>query len=360
MQKKKILFLITKATWGGAQKYVYDLATHLPIDGYVPVIAYGDSGRLSKMLAEQGIETHQIPALGRDIALVSDISSFFQILVCLWRVRPDVIHLNSSKAATLGAFAARIMRVPKIIFTVHGWPFKEKRNELVRMAIYFISWFTAFLSHATIVVSKADENIGRHMRFLNKKINYVSLGIEMLTFLSRGAAADFLAITTDAPRIVTIGELTKNKGHRNAIDAITELKSRNVACTYYIIGDGELRKELEDYAKEKAVETRVVFCGFIENASRLLKGFDVFVLPSIKEGTPYVLLEAEIAGLPIVATSVIDTFWTESGIVTLVPTTSTSLLAEAIERAIEQPVGEIVQPFSTLDKMLEKTITLYH
>ena len=356
---KKVLFLITKATWGGAQRYVFDLATHLPKDEFEPVVAYGVPGKLSDDLKRAGVYTHEIPALGRDVAIISDIKSLLQIIRCIKKVRPDVLHVNSSKAAALGALAGRLCGVQRIIFTVHGWPFKEDRNFFARKLIHFISWFTAFLSHATIVVSKADEKIGRHMPFPKKKIHYISLGIEMLTFLSREAAADSLAITTDAPRIVTIGELTKNKGHRNAIDAIAELKDRHIPCTYYIIGDGELREELEEYALEKGVEARIVFCGFIENASRLLKAFDVFVLPSIKEGTPYVLIEAEIAGLPIVATNVIDTFWTESGIVTLVPVVSTSLLAQAIERAIEQPIDTTVQPFSTLDKMLKKTIDFY-
>src|SRR3989338_2948675 len=126
--KKKVLFLITKATWGRAQKYVYDLATNLSKDQFEPIVAFGEYGRLQQLLNETKIETRRIPSLGRDIALVSDISSFFQILNCLWRVRHDVVHLNSSKAAALGALAARILFVPKIVFTVHGWPFKEDRD----------------------------------------------------------------------------------------------------------------------------------------------------------------------------------------------------------------------------------------
>ena len=359
MRKTRILFLITKATHGGAQKYVRDLATNLSKVEFEPIIAYGQSGKLSNDLAAVGIETRKVGSLDRDVAIFSDIVSFFEIWKTIRQIKPDVIHLNSSKAAALGALAARFAGVKKIIFTVHGWPFKEDRGFIARKLIYFISWFTALLSHATIVVSKTDEKIGRHMPFANRKIHYVSLGIEILTFLSREAAADSLAITTDAPRIVTIGELTKNKGYHNAIDAIAELKDRHIPCMYYIIGDGELREELEEYVLEKEVENHVVFCGFIENASRLLKAFDVFVLPSLKEGTPYVLLEAEIAGLPIVATNAIDAFWTESGIVTVVPAASTSLLAQAIERAIEQPIDGTVQPFSTLDKMLKETIDLY-
>src|SRR3989344_5707607 len=154
---KKLLFLITKATWGGAQRYVFDLATHLPSDQFDVTVAYGQGGKLQKMLGEKNIETYHIAALGRDIALFSDIASFFQIFRLLRQARPDVLHVNSSKAAALGALAARLVGVRRIIFTAHGWPFKEARNVIAAALIYLVSWFTAFLSHTTIVVSKTDE-----------------------------------------------------------------------------------------------------------------------------------------------------------------------------------------------------------
>lgn len=359
MSKKKILYVITKSNWGGAQRYVYDLATSLPKNEFEAIVAYGTHGKLAQDLSAAGIAMQQIRSLERDIAIISDIRSFFEILKAIRDVRPDVIHLNSSKAAALGALAARIAGVPKIIFTVHGWPFKEAGYFIARAIIYLLSWFTTLCSHTTIVVSKTDETIGKRMLLVSGKVHYVPLGVETLAFLSREEAARSLSITANGPRIVTIGELTKNKGHRYAIDAVAELNNRNIPCTYFIIGGGELREELEEYAIEKGVGTRVVFCGFVESASKLLKAFDVFLLPSLKEGTPYVLLEAEIAGLPIVATNVIDPFWKESSIVTFVPPMSVSLLAEALERAIEQPVDVKVQPFSTLDKMLKETTAFY-
>ena len=97
MQKKKILYIITKATWGGAQRYVYDLATRLPKDRFEPVIAYGQAGKLSEDLAIAGIQTYEVLSLGRDVAPLSDITSFFKILKGIRRGRPDVVHLNSSK-----------------------------------------------------------------------------------------------------------------------------------------------------------------------------------------------------------------------------------------------------------------------
>src|SRR3990167_9882253 len=161
-KRTTVLFLITKAAWGGAQRYVYDLATHLPPE-FEPIVACGTSGKLANDLLHADIGGRQIPSLGRDVAVISDIKSFFEIWKCIREVRPDVVHLNSSKAAALGAIAARIAGVQRIVFTVHGWPFNEKRGAIVRAFIYYVSMFTVLLSHAVIVVSKSDEVPVRHM-----------------------------------------------------------------------------------------------------------------------------------------------------------------------------------------------------
>lgn len=315
MKKKKILFLITKATWGGAQKYVYDLVTHLPKDRFQLVFAYGQGGRLSDTLKAEGIQTYGVPTMARDVGLFSDIQSFFKILKGMHRGQPDVVHLNSSKAAALGALAARMLGVRRIVFTVHGWPFNEKRNEFARVMIYLISWFTAFLSHVVIVVSKSDEAQGKKMRWIAEKVRYIPIGIEPAAYLSPDEARASLPIygfTKPIYSMVTIAELTKNKGIRYAIEAIGELKRRGVEMSYYVIGSGELRSELEDLVREEDVTDRVHFLGFIENAARYLRAFDVFLLPSIKEGMPYVLLEAAAASLPIVTTTVVNPAFIES------------------------------------------------
>ena len=362
---RRVLFVITKATRGGAQKYVFDLATALSPQDFSASLAYGERGELAAKLAERGVATHAISAMGRDIALVSDVMSFFQILHLLRQVRPDIVHLNSSKAAALGALAARITGVPRIVTTIHGWPFKEHRSAPMRAFIYGVSWLTCLLSDRVIVVSKRDEEIGRAMLGLKKKIVYIPLAVEAIEFLSReDASAEIEKIRTienpALPRVVTIAELTGNKGLVYGIDAIAELKLRNIPVRYFVIGAGELREALEEHAIEKQVENDVVFLGFVEHASRLLKAFDVFLLPSIKEGMPYVLLEALEAGLPIVATDVIDPAFQENHErATLVPPRNAALLADALERALEQETGAGAATKRTLKALVEETVALY-
>lgn len=371
MSHKKILLVVTKSNWGGAQRYAYDLATHLPKEEFLPVVlAGGAEGTAKKGVLFEKLEAAHIPTiyltqLVRDFGSL-DMNAFWSIFYAIRNEKPDVVHLNSSKAAALGALAARMLGVRRIIFTVHGWPFNEKRNELVRVLIYLISWFTAFLSHAVIVVSKSDEAQGKKMRWAAEKIRYIPIGIESVAYLSPDEARAALSIygfTKPIYSLVTIAELTRNKGIRYAIEAIGGLKRRGVKMSYYIIGDGELRTELEDLVREEDVADRVHFLGFVEDAGRYLRAFDMFLLPSIKEGMPYVLLEAAAASLPIVTTTVVNPAFIESYSRTkAVPAADPEALAAALvetmrERMEKEPLP--AQNHFPLADMLERTIELY-
>lgn len=364
--RKKVLFLITKATWGGAQRYVFDIATSLPPEEFTPALAYGVSGRLSDLFKEKGLHTRQLISLGRDIALISDIKSFFAILTCLKSARPDILHLNSSKAAALGALAGRIAHVPRIIFTVHGWPFKERRNTLARIFIYMTSWVTALLSHAIVTVSLSDAKTGKRMWGVSKKIRHVPLGFESVVQRTpaEGYRAMFGALppaplTPETLRLVSLAELTRNKGIRYAIEAVALLRDRGIDAIYVVAGEGEERKALEKLAAKLGVSDRIFLPGFIQDAAQNLTGFDMYVLPSVKEGTPYVLLEADAAGLPIAATSVVD----EELIARLAsaksaPPGDALALADVIESLSKHPKNTGGNNFP-LEEMVGRTLEVY-
>lgn len=325
--RKKVLFIITKATTGGAQRYVYDLATHLPKDRFEVTVAYGVGGKTADALKSAGVATLELPSLVRDIALISDLKSFLEIWRCLKKVRPDSIHLNSSKAAGLGALAARLSGTPNIVFTVHGWPFGERRNILARIFIWKISWLTALLSHHVICVSDYDLQAAKRMPFVGRKAVRIYNGIDPHTQFGSGET-----IRDAFPKGVkitgTIGELNANKNQIALIEEAVQKPDMYVA----IIGNGENRAHLKKKIDEYGLGERVKLFGFTP-AESVLKGFDVFALPSLKEGLPYVLLEARAAGIPIIANRV-------------------------------GGVGEILDAKNLdeflLSKMVEKTTELYH
>jgi len=298
LARKKILFVITKSNWGGAQRYVFDLATALPKDEFDVQVAFGQPGRLAEELSKAGIATHLLASLQRDISFGGDLKSFFELMRLFRTERPDIVHLNSSKAAGIGALAARMTGVPQIIFTAHGWPFAEKRNLIWRLFALLGSWTTAVLSHSVIVVSKHDLKIGKRMPLCRAHMHLIYNGINLpLSFGSGESIRN--AFPSGAHITGTIGELTHNKNHI----ALVEQAKADPAMFVAIVGEGENRSTLEAKIKAYGLSERVKLFGFMPTRE-VLRGFDVFALPSLKEGLPYVLLEAKAAGLPIVANRV--------------------------------------------------------
>jgi glycosyltransferase involved in cell wall biosynthesis len=324
--RKKILFIITKSNWGGAQRYVFDLATSLPKSAFTVTVAVGGTGALTERLEEAGIAVRTLANVKRDLSVTKDIGGFFSLWRVMRDVRPDIVHLNSSKVGGLGALAARLLGVRRIIFTAHGWPFVERRSVAWRAFAWLGSWATALLSHTVIVISENELRLGKRLPFCAHKMRLIHNGIDnAMTFGSgariRDAFPDGVTITG------TIGELNDNK---NQIALIEEAR-QNPAQYIAIVGEGERRAYLEEAIKEYGLQDRVKLFGFIP-AEDVLKGFDEFTLPSLKEGLPYVLLEARVAGLPIRANRI-----------------------GGIPDILDAPD---MSDFS-LDRMVEKTLALY-
>lgn len=300
IQAKKVLFLVTKSNWGGAQRYVFDLVTHLPEERFEPLVAFGPAqdstteGVLATKLHEAGIRTILIPELGRDIG-VADTAAYSAIRQLIRAEQPDVLHLNSSKAGLLGALAGRLSNTPHIMFTAHGWPFREDRDPLWRIIAWVGSFLTVALAHKTICVSDADMHVFAWLPFLSRKMTRIYNGIDLTMAFNSGERVRnaFLPGT----RITgTIGELTANKNQAALIERARTDPSLHIA----IVGEGEDRPELERLIAAYNLSERVKLLGYV-SATEALKGFDSFALPSRKEGLPYVLIEARAAGLPIEA-----------------------------------------------------------
>ena len=308
--RKKVLFIITKSNMGGAQRYVYELATGLPKEQYEVVVAFGGAGLLQRKLEEAGTRTHTIESFERDISLLKDVRTFFELYALVRAFRPDTIHLNSSKAGGSGALIARLCGIKNIIFTVHGWPFYEPRNVLWRALVWFFSYLTVLLAHKTIVVSKHDYD-GARMFGLSGRIILIHTALPDITFESREDARATLfppeVIQTHQNDIwlVSTGEHTRNKNLGaliNAVGQMTQIGHTNLFLT--LMSDGEERAHLEHLVRIYGLQEQIFFTGFVPEARTFLKAFDAFILPSWKEGFPYGLLEAGAAELPVIASNV--------------------------------------------------------
>ncbi len=386
----KILFLITKSNFGGAQRYVFDLATYLNDADYEVVVGYGGDGLLAEKLKKNGIRTVHLPSLGRDVNALQDLRSFIELYQVIHKERPDVLHLNSSKVGALGALAGRIIntfnksswligRKPhsiRIIFTGHGWALNEDRPDWQRFLIATIHWLTITLSHRTIAVSKRTrEEVGK-LPFTWHKLSVVHNGTSKNTALSKQLAQDIVLqkkVSTDTEPLIigTIAELHKNKGLTYALEGLAQLKKQTTQpFRFIVIGEGEERRNLESYRDALGLSDEVDFIGFYPDASNLLPAFDIFLFPSTKEGFPYAILEAGQVGLPIIATlvggipEVIDDM--ESGI--LIQSKNPGEITRALQYLFEHPdrrteIGRNAQQRIAgkfnIEKMAQETLTTY-
>ncbi len=337
--QQKIIYVITKGNFGGAQRYVFDLATGLSQDAFEAVVAMGQGNALEEKLEEVGIRTIRLSKLTetrRAGPQMSDAGSFFDLLALFRDERPDVVHLNSSRAAFFGSIAARIAGVRKIIFTAHGWPFKEPRPRIVQAFIWLASYLTAFLSHKTIVLSEGDLALGKRMPGIAPKLSLIYNGVERGAHTFKNEMRTKLGLPQDALIIGTVAELNRNKGIPTLIEALTSLPKNVQLC---LIGEGEDRKKLETLAVLRGVRDRILFAGGLPHAESYIPAFDIFTLPSRKEGLPYTILEAGMQAIPVVASDISGirdiVHSPEVGI--LVPPGDARALAQALVWFIEHP-----------------------
>ncbi|MEK7646074.1 MAG: glycosyltransferase family 4 protein [Patescibacteria group bacterium] len=374
----KILYLITKSTWGGAQRNVFDLAKSMKHAGHEVAVALGGDGILRKRLEDAGIYTHSISKMGRDISISQDTGSLREIISVIRHRKPDVLHVHSPKAAGLGALAGRLLRVKNIVYTVHGWAFNEDRPLHQKIVIIFFSWLTMLLCHNVIVLSKYEYVQSMRFPFTKRKIQLVPLGIQSPTFMSVDGAKQTISKMLgmglpDFNKRVAIGviaELHPNKGLSYLIEALSTVAHQYPHVLCIIIGEGQDRDMLTLDIQQRHLEDHVRLVGYLENASEYLKAFSIFVLPSIKEGLPYVLFEAGYASLPVLSTTVggipeiVED--TKSGI--LVQPHKSRELAHALSFLIEQPTERrkygaalrerTLREFS-FDQMITATETIY-
>ncbi|MBU1557361.1 glycosyltransferase [Patescibacteria group bacterium] len=371
MEKKKILYVITKSNWGGAQRHIFDLATNLPKEDFEVVVALGGKGVLREKLEDKNIRVVEIKNLTRDINIFSDLKVFIDLIKILKKEKPNILHLHSSKIGGLGSLAGRLTDTPKIIFTVHGWAFNEERAWWQKFIIKTLSWITIILSHKTITVSEKAKEQVKHFPFVSKKITTIYNAIHPISFKTKEEARNILLSEQKEDKIWigTIAELHKNKGLLYAIKAI-EI-SNNPNLIFVIIGEGEEREKIEELIKMKELENKVFLAGHMNEASELLKAFDIFILPSLTEALGYVLLEAGLAELPVIASNtggipeIIKNL--ETGILTRVKDSKD--ISQAISHIINKSenskiykknLKQKVETLFKLDNMIEGNINIYN
>lgn len=350
----KILYVVTSADQGGAQRYVLMLAEHF----HGTIVAGNEHTWLFNEAKKRGIRTIVAHHLKRAISPYHDLRAIKELRDIIQAEQPDIVHLNSTKAGILGSFAlarftyhlppkthnlpetnrltSQPINSPSLIYTVHGFILNEPLNGLKRSFYGLLERRASKYRQATIAVSEEDARALREKQCVRpESLTVIENGIEAIDFLGRRSARQQLNLADNVFVIGTIANLYQTKGLDLLIEALGSAVAQhpNKHITLAIIGDGPERATLQKIIARHQIEKHVLFFGQINNASRLMKAFDLFVLPSRKEGMPFTILEAMQAELPIIATRV-------GGI--------PQALGEAGILVAPNHVGELTQSISTL------------
>ena len=371
------MLLVTQSKWGGAQRYVFDLATNLTQDFEVTV-GCGGGGELVDKIRDLKLKIIVFDNLVREINPIKDFICFWQLYNFIRKEKFDIVHTNSSKAEILGNLAAKLAGVKKILFTAHGYVFNEPMSDLKRKIYIRLERFANKFTSKTICVSEFD----RQGAIKNK------IAPEDKFVVINNGIADAIITNDQAPitkqiqnsnnqiqnkvLIGTVANLYKTKGLEYLIEAARILNQEFDNLEFVVIGSGPEKDNLTKLISDSQFPvSNFQFLGFKENAVQYLKNFDIFVLPSVKEGFPYTILEAMSAGLPIVATKV-------GGIPEIITPDENGLLCEPknaeelaynlkkliLNPGLWQKIGEnnkikVAKEFS-LNQMLDKTIIIYN
>ncbi len=299
-RKPKILYLVTQSKWGGTQRYVYDLSVNLKNDFDI-VVAAGGYGELLARLGRQKVKTRRASYLARSISPLKDVLAFRKIREIIKVENPDIVHTNSSKAEILGNLAAALLG-KKFVFTAHGFVFNEPMNSLKRR---FFVWLERFANRKTekiICVSDFDRKAAISWRIASEeKFITIRNGLKLEDYNQNvGSYADKRGKVI----VGTLANLEPNKGilYLAQAAAMLPLGLRD-KIEFQVAGEGPQRADIEAYLRKKKVENFSLL-GFLDNPDNFLRYLDIFVLPSVKEGFPYALLEAMAAGKAIIASRV--------------------------------------------------------
>jgi len=301
VRRKKILFIITHLELGGAQKQLLTVIKNLSPDEYSLYLCAGDTGYLKEEFKGLPyLNTKLMPELKRTINPFDDIKAFFKLYSYIKKERFDIVHTHSPKASILGRPAAYLAGVKNIIYTVHGWPFHKFMPRMLYCFCLFLERLTAGITKKIIVVSKEDLRTGIDKKIAPEgKFFLIHYGVDIKAL---GDICKKRRNKRSKDMIINISSLKRQKGLSYFLKSARSISEKNSNSRFFIVGDGPLKRDLEISVKKEGLENRVSIKGWIGDISGLLSHASVLMLSSLWEGLPLCVIEASLAGVPMVVT----------------------------------------------------------
>ncbi|MBA7507586.1 N-acetyl-alpha-D-glucosaminyl L-malate synthase [subsurface metagenome] len=297
--KIAILVPLFPPKWlGGTEIATYNIAKNLVTRGHeVRVITSLDES-LSKETIEDGFHIHRISQ--QKLRFIGVISLWVKIFWLLKKINPDIVHAQSIGMGMPAFLAKKLLRKPYVVWgrgseVYLPWLYKKPVSKLV-------------LKSATAVIALTEDMKGEIQKICNREVSVIPNGIDLDRFqdLNPRTIREGLKVNSDERLILFVGGLKPTKGLEYLIQAMSSISQSEMKMKLLLVGQGEERDRLEQLAKNLGLSSYVKFVGEVpyKEVPEYMAASDVFVLPSLSEGFPNVILEAMASGMPIVATRV--------------------------------------------------------
>ena len=310
----KVARVIARLNVGGPAIHTILLTAGLDRTRFEPLLVTGvvgpHEGDMLNLAAEKGVSPVFLTELGREIHPWRDLVTFVRLFRLFRRQRPKVVHTHTAKAGMVGRLAARLARVPVVVHTFHGHVFHGYFGPLKTRFFIILERFLARLSDCIITVSEGQrrELVAYGIAPL-EKITVLPLGFDLEPFLGVDETAGGrwrreIGLPQNVPLVGIVARLTTVKNHHLFLDAARRVIDAVPDARFAIVGDGELRAELESYAARLGLAERVVLTGWVQEMAPVYAALDVVAITSVNEGTPVTLIEGMAAARPVVSTAV--------------------------------------------------------
>jgi len=272
--------------------------------GYEVEVAAGETG-FRERIEREGFRVHSIPFSRRPLSF-SNFLSFWRLLRLFRERRYLLVHTHTPVASFLGRIAAKIARVPLVLYTAHGFHFFRGASWKAWLFWYTAEKIASFFTDALIVLNEEDFEHGKRLGFIPGENLFLvpGVGVELERFRNvNSSLREELGIGDDEVVVTCVAEFTPTKNHSFLLAAWREVAKRFEHAHLLFVGDGELLEKTKAWVKRESLP-RVYFLGKREDVPAVLSASDIVVLVSKREGLPRALLEGMAAGKPLVATDV--------------------------------------------------------
>lgn len=310
MKRIKVLRIIARLNIGGPAIHAVLLTCGLDKTRFESKLICGKispkEGDMAYYAAEKKVKPIFIPELRRELNLFNDLLAFIKIFIIIRTEQPEIIHTHTAKAGTLGRLAGALYNLisgkrAKLLHTFHGHIFSGYFHKYQTWFFVMIEKLLAYFTSKIITVSQTVKDELITLRITDSdKIAVIPLGFELEKFLQ--IPAPYTAPQT----IGIVGRLVPIKNHHLFLEAAAGLIRKNPQrkIKFRIIGDGELRKGLEEFSAALGIADYVEFIGWQSDLIKVYSQLDIIALTSLNEGTPLSLIEAMASARAIVATNV--------------------------------------------------------